>query len=182
MSIDFDPRARAIGTTTAAADTPTAASETVDTPIDAQGAVTEMDLLFSGQRGAQAFRAQHPLQPINVPGFEGDILGSLPVLGHSSTDVGAIVRQYTILKNNLVDRRNNFAHALEGYLQPDETLDLYARLDQLDRAIVKVEQELDKAQSRKRDLQAREREQRREALEEADRDAAAAERARRNGV
>jgi len=157
MTVNLNPRARAIDTQTADNAPPPLSQETADPSVDPQTAVSEMSILFSGTRHLDRLRTENPLQSLNVPGFETDILSSAPILGDSSQTVGAVIDHYQLLRRNLIDRRNNYAHAMEGYLGPDEAFDLSDRIDILDRAILKTDQELDKAVHRKRELETVER-------------------------
>lgn len=157
MTVNLNIRARAVEAQTADNASLLAPEATADPFVDPQSAVSEMAILFSGTRHLDPLRAEHPLPSLNIPGFERDILSSAPLLGDSSRTVGAVINHYQLLRRNLIDRRNNYAHAMEGYLGPDEAFDISNRIDLLDRALLKTDQELEKAIRRKRELKAVER-------------------------
>lgn len=149
-------------------DPPRAQESAYPDPLDVmqpQTYVTEMEVLFSGTSRSARLRGEHPMEPLDIPGLETDILGPLPILGNRSSDLSDIIQRYQGLRANLIERRNNYTQVLEGYLRPEETLDIYDRIDQIDRALLKINQELDKAVFRREELRARERERAREALE-----------------
>lgn len=176
MSIDFDPRAKSVTTPspldeTAANQEAPPSFDSYDPYLNPPAVVSEMELLFSGTRNLKQLQGEHPTDPLNIPGLESDILGPMPILGSSSKDLGEIIRRYQGLKRNLIERRNNYAHALEGFLRPAEAMDLHQRLEEIDHGLIQVEQELARAINRKHQLEEVERrevERRREAEEAAE--------------
>lgn len=160
MTIEFDPRARGI-VGPASNEAPHESDQTsrgqsldsFDPYSPAQSAVSEMDLLFSGVRRFERIRQENPMEEINIPGLDTDILGRVPILGSTSRDLNEIIRRYNGLKRNLTERRNNYAHALEGPLRPEEVMDLYDRIEQLDQAIAHVTRELEGATRKKEHLE-----------------------------
>ena len=103
---------------------------------------TEMDLLFSGLNRSPS---SAPPESIHVPGLEKDLFHKSATLSDSPIALTAIINKYKSLKHNLTERRSSLSHALEGYLRPEELMDLHARIDTLDRALLLVSQELTKA-------------------------------------
>lgn len=172
MSIDFDRRARAVTNTGAAENNPSARAESasaetadpLETLMNPTQAVSEMQLLFSGTRNLRSLREDHPLEELNIPELGRDILGPMPAAGATSGDLQRIIERYRQLRLNLIERRNNYAHALEGFLYPEEAMDLYERIEQIDDALLKIEQEMDQAGNRKSQLEFLERERRIETL------------------
>lgn len=172
MGVEFDPKAKAVNTGAenqpnidAAAPAQSQSLDNYDPYFYPERVVSEMDLLFSGTRNLKQFRAEHPLDPIGIPGLDNDILGVAPILGSTSKDMSEVIQNYQALRKNLIERRNNFSHALEGDLMPAEAMDIQQRIEQIDTALIRVDQELDKSTRRKQQLENYERVQGQKKLE-----------------
>lgn len=130
-----------------------ASAQTVEDPyseiLNPTQAVSEMQLLFSGSRNIQRLREDHPFELNVIPELGSDLLGPMPALEGSPQALQGIINRYRQLRVSLIDRRQNYSHALEGYLKPDEALDLYDRIDQIDNAVIKLDHQLDLAMNKK---------------------------------
>lgn len=152
MSIEFDPKARSATISPAAEESVGSNSETSQQSLDPYDplfnppvVVHELDLLLSGAKQIDQLRREHPFATIDIPSLASDILGPLPVLGSSSKKLTKVIKQYQVSKENLSERRKNFSQALEGHLTPYEAMDLHLRIEEIDRASLQLEQELEKA-------------------------------------
>lgn len=183
MTIEFDPRARGISQPAQSNETEAAGQNSraqsgdfFDADPFAQQTISELDLLFSGALRFKQLRMENPAPSINIPGLDQDILGPMPILGSSARDLSEVIHRYEGLRRNLIERRRNYAHALESYLRPEEAFDLHQRLEEIDHSLIRVEQELSKAIRYKQQAETRERqevEQRRQAEEDAEAEAIA---------
>ena len=159
MSIGFDPKIKA---------------DSINAPLDvleeafrmqdenaAQGdpfadpyaVQSEMDLLFAGTRRAREVRAENPQDPIFVPDLTRNILGPMPQIGSRSELMKTVIDRYILVRRNLIDRRNNYSQTLEGYLQPAETLDIYGRIEEIDRALQEIDKNIVRAKIEKAKLE-----------------------------
>ena len=145
MTINFDPKANRLPP--APSENPQVKKEEVayaDPYADPVQTVSDLDILFSGLTQRKELQAQNPVQPIEVPDLNKNILGPMPMLADQNT-FGAIVDRYQLLRKNLLDRRMNYVQALEGYLKPDEAFDMIGRIEEIDHALGAVESNLEKA-------------------------------------
>ncbi|MBI4125259.1 MAG: hypothetical protein HY609_03535 [Deltaproteobacteria bacterium] len=173
MTIEFDPRPRGVSQPAQTNESPeqneTASAQSGDffnaDPF-VQQTVSEMDLLFSGIRRFERIQEENPTDAIHIPGLDTDLLNPMPVLGSSSRDLTEIIRRYEGLQKNLIERRNNYSHALEGFLRPEEAMDLYDRIEQIDRALLRVDRELTAATRKKEQLERWEERERMRRIEE----------------
>lgn len=155
MTIHFDPKAKALTT-----NTPTPAKADVleeqEPMIIPRRAVSEMDLLFSGMQQQNQLQSTQAADVPEIPDFEKDILGPMPILGNSSITTNGIITRYLSLRKNLLERRNNLSIALEGHLKPEEAYDVFSRIDALDNALKTLQRNLDKAYQANREIKDRE--------------------------
>lgn len=128
-------------------------AETMADPYAPQNAVNAMDLLFSGVQAAKAHREAHPHESLSIPDLEKDILGPMPKIGSKSHLMETVIDRYTLVRRNLIDRRNNYAHALEGYLKPEEALDLHERIEEIHRALLEIDKNMERARHQKQSLE-----------------------------
>ncbi|MDP2599274.1 MAG: hypothetical protein Q8P84_00880 [Deltaproteobacteria bacterium] len=159
MSIGFDPKIK---------------GESINAPLDvleeafrmqdenaAQGdpfsdpyaVQNDMDMLFAGARRAREFREANPIDPISIPDLEKDILGPMPKIGSRSQLMKTVIDRYTLVQRNLIDRRKNLAHALEGYLKPEEAMDIRGRMEAIDNALREIDKNVARAQTEKTKLE-----------------------------
>ncbi|MDO8527174.1 MAG: hypothetical protein Q7T03_05750 [Deltaproteobacteria bacterium] len=153
MTIQFDPKAKAVDTLLGEQIAqPKSDVINVDTFAEADPVtvVSEMSLLFSGTNRLRQFQIDNPHEPINVPDLQKDILGKMPILTRSD-HFGSIISDYKNLRANLVERRSNYAHALEGFLKPEESIDIYGRMDEIDQALREIQQNLSLAEQWQKD-------------------------------
>ena len=129
-----------------------------ETPNRPREAVDELNLLFSGVQRSRQLTAEFPQEPIHVPEIDGNLQGTLQI-GNSPKTLDVVIQNYKLLKKNLQERRKNLSITLEGYVQPHEALDLFSRIDALNEALLKIEQNLEKAVAKKAILEQRQREQ-----------------------
>lgn len=120
--------------------------------------VDELNLLFSGVRSSRQAAAEFPQKPITIPELEGSLSQTLEI-GKSPATLDRAIENYKLLKKNLLERRKNLSVTLEGFVQPHEALDLFGRIEAIDEALLKIEQNLDKAVAKKGTLEAKQREQ-----------------------
>lgn len=140
----------------------TAPAQTAEDPyaaiLNPTQAISDMQLLFAGRRSVQRLREENPFQISDIPELQSDLLGPMPVLGSTPRDLQTIISRYRNLRINLIERRQNYSHALEtGYLRPEETLDIYDRIEQIDSAILKIDHQLDQAITKRRQVEVLER-------------------------
>lgn len=132
------------------------------TPNSPQESVDELHLLFAGVRSSRQNATAYPQEPISVPSLnEGALQGTLRT-SHSPKTLDAAIANYKILKQNLLERRQNLSITLEGYIQPYEALDLFSRIEMIDEALLKIGQNLDRAVEKKSVLEQTQRNQDRE--------------------
>lgn len=157
MSVQFDPKAKAQGA-------PTQQIEEAFS-MQAQGAppqqdpatvMSEMDLLLSGLAHRENLQRENPQNAINVPDMDKNVP---QVLQKSSGGMNAVIQRYRVLKRNLLERKENFEKALKHYLTPDEALDLIQRLEEVEKALLETEQNLQHAMNLQAQLKERERAQ-----------------------
>ncbi|OGQ48682.1 MAG: hypothetical protein A3H42_04865 [Deltaproteobacteria bacterium RIFCSPLOWO2_02_FULL_46_8] len=155
MTIHFDPKAKALAINTPA---PAKADvlEEQDSTIIPHRAVSEMDLLFSGLQQQKQLQSTQPADVPEIPDFEKDILGPMPILGKSSITTNGVISRYLSLRKNLLERRNSLSIALEGHLKPEEAYDVFSRIDALDSALKTLQHNLDKAYQADREIRDRE--------------------------
>ena len=149
MTVHFDPKNNSARQIVQDSPARNMAAPLEDPYADPTATISEMDLLFSGTRRISK-------EPIQVPELERDLFGAAPILGSTSTSVNNIISHYQLLRKNLVDRRNNYSHALESYLQPEEAFDLSGRIEEIDKALDEIERNLERAYHQKNDLEYRE--------------------------
>lgn len=146
MSVQFDPKikgqAEPAQNEEAVSSRPSAVSQE-----DPQAVISELDLLFRGLSSQNILREQSPPEAVQVPNLEKDIP---QVLKKSSPRLQEIIGHYQLLKRNLLERRQNFEKVLKGDLHPAEAMDLYARIEEINRGLLEVEQNIQKALRREK--------------------------------
>lgn len=103
------------------------------------------DLIFSGSRQQKQLEADNPVRETAVPDFDKDI----PQVLKNERGSGDIVRRYQLLRDNLLERHENYEKVLKGYLKPEEAIDIYKRLEEIDSALLEAEQNLQRAMNAK---------------------------------
>lgn len=165
MPIEFDPRTRNghhAAQTGASPESPAGAQtgplDRFDPFSPEQAAVSQLDILFSGIPNTRRLREEHPFELPHFPDLQREVLGRTPAIADSAASLTNVINRYRSIRVSLIERRRNYAHALEGYLQPAEALDLYSRIDAIDTALIEIEQEIQKANHLRRGLEERDRE------------------------
>lgn len=163
MVITFDPKANRVengGETTKSATTQTNSSAGgVDSFTDEALKQEGMNLLFSGVRHHKELQKMAGSYEIDVPHLEKDLLKPSPILGQSSRTMEELIRKYKMLRKNLIERHQNFSAALKGSMRMSEREEIALRLKAIDDALIKVEQNLQRALEKKSDQQKREADQ-----------------------
>lgn len=110
-----------------------------DRNMEAELAATirEMDFLF----GPRAESRIEPMEAIYVPDIRKDLLAKMPAALRAKP-LPFIIGEYQSLRQNLLERRNNYFHALEGPLQADEAMDLLKRMEQIDIALNQIDRNI----------------------------------------
>lgn len=124
-----------------------------ETAADPYAIQSEMNLLFSGANRARELKEANPVKEPSIPDLMEDILGPAPQIGNRSELFSTVIDRYILLRQNLIERRNSLSHALEGYLQPTEAFDIYDRIETIDRSLVEVERNIQRAQIQKEKIE-----------------------------
>lgn len=103
------------------------------------------DLIFTGSRQQKQLEADNPVRETAVPDFDKDI----PQVLKNEKGSGDIVHRYQLLRNELRERHENYEKVLNGYLKPEEAIDIYKRLEEIDSALLEAEQNLQRAMDAK---------------------------------
>ncbi len=162
MSIRFDPKSKADSVAHPLDLLESAfqlqdANQNSETGVDPSEIKTEMNLLFAGANEARRLRKSNPMKETLVPDLTRDILGPIPQIDNRSKLLATVIDRYILLRETLIERRNNFSHTLEEHLQPAEALDIFDRIETIDRTLVEVEKNIQKAEIEKAKIEKRER-------------------------
>lgn len=103
------------------------------------------DLIFSGSRQQKQLEADNPVRETAVPDFDKDI----PQVLKSEKASGDVIHRYQQLRDNLLERHENYEKVLKGYLKPEEAIDIYKRLEEIDAALLEAERNLQRAMDAK---------------------------------
>lgn len=103
------------------------------------------DLIFSGSRQQKQLEAEHPVRETAVPDFGKDI----PQVLKNEKATGDVIHRYQQLRDNLLERHENYEKVLKGYMRPEEALDIYKRLEEIDAALLETEQNLQRVMDEK---------------------------------
>lgn len=103
------------------------------------------DLIFSGSRQQKQIEAENPVRETAVPDFDKDV----PQILKSEKASGDVIHRYQQLRDNLLERHENYEKVLKGYLKPEEAIDIYKRLEEIDAELLEAEQNLQRAMDAK---------------------------------
>lgn len=114
------------------------------------------DLLFGSAEAKKKLQEEHPRPELDIPDLHKDV----PEILKSSKNMGEVMQRYQRLRENLLERHENFEKVLKGYLRPEEAIDIFDRLKEIDAALLETEQNLQRAMHLQSQLKQGERDER----------------------